>query len=359
MNKGIPRSLAFVIVLLSGRAFAFHVANAMTDPCHEEMTSTAFFEVIEQLDLEAVALPGDPGCWHRLAAGLIRTSGYDPSRLDDRQRFVLFSLLVGNRLTDTGGHSFTDMQAKRWFQTDRSDAAQYAHCLRGENDDGSAGDSKAVAGARAQILGLLAEGQRRRGLCPGGRIIRAGMYIDYYGRVEVPVHASWFLIGRALHTLQDTFSHTIRSERDDLEKIVTVMNFIDAVRPGHDETRDGLAHADNMDDCYSRDMAPLTAAAREASADFLRAVAADFYAGGDSNVAAVLGAWLTLDPECMRRDDRCGSLRWFEIARIRPSGDYLEQMIGCGPYGPAGGWSLIPFLLLALAISRLRHTPEP
>jgi len=338
---------------LNGSAVAFHVANGMTDPCHEEMTSTAFFETLPDLDIDAISLP-DGNRWRRVAAFLIDTSGYDPSQLNERQRFVLFSLLVGNRLTDTGGYSFTDMESKRWFQGDGSDEAQYAHCLRGELDDHLAGDSRAIAGTRAQILGLLSEGTCRLALTSTGQITRVGLYLDYYGQVEVSVHHAWFLIGRALHTLQDSFSHTIRSEQDDLKKIVTVMNFIEAVRPGHDETRDGLAHSDNMDNCYSEDMVPLTAAARQASADFLRAVASDFCKGGNSNVKGVLDEWLMLNPRCMRRDDRCGSLRWFKIARIQPSGDYLEQMIGCGQIGKASYSPWFLLLPLAIIIRRLK-----
>ncbi|MBW1810594.1 MAG: hypothetical protein JRJ19_13635 [Deltaproteobacteria bacterium] len=337
-----------IVVAFANRALAFHVANGLTDPCHEEMTATAFFETLARVDFGDVPLP-EGSCWQRLADDLIDTSGYDPARLDDRQRFVLFSLILGNRITDTGGHSFTDMEAKRWFQADRSDEAQYAHCLRGEGDDYLEGDLSAIAGTRAQILGLVADAARQLDLTPGRQIIGVGIYIDYYGKVEMPVHVSWFLIGRALHTLQDSFSHTIRSEDDGLMKIVTVMNFIDVVRPGYDESRDGLAHSDNMDECYSDDMAPLTAATRRASADFLRAVLEDFRTNGNAKVAGVLDDWMTLNPECMRQEDRCGSQGWFDIARIEPSGDYLEQMIGCGPGGLAGSswWFLLALVACA------------
>jgi hypothetical protein len=349
MKRSSATIVLFFVVAFAGRALAFHVANGLTDPCHEEMTATAFFETLARHDFSAVPLPSE-SCWHNLAADLIETSGYDPARLDERQRFVLCSLILGNRITDTGGHSFTDMEAKRWFQADRSDEAQYAHCLRGVGDDHLDGDSRAIAGTRAQILGLVADGAQELGLTPGRQIMGVGVYIDYYGEIEMPVHVSWFLAGRALHTLQDSFSHTIRSADDGLKKIVTVMNFIDTVRPGYEEVRDGLAHSDNMDECYSEDMAPLTAKTRRASSDFLRAVLEDFRTSGNSNVAGVLDDWLTLNPECMRHKDRCGSQAWFEIARIEPSGDYLEQMIGCGSGGPGGysWWFFLAFVVCAV-----------
>ena len=51
------------------------------------------------------------------------------------------------------------------------------------------------------------------------------MALDFYNRIQVDVWEPAFRPAEAMHTVQDSFAHTIRSEADDLKKIATALNY--------------------------------------------------------------------------------------------------------------------------------------
>ncbi len=337
-----------LLTVLAGRAQAYHVSSGLTPPCHEELTGSAFWNSLAGLPVLKLAPPAGK-TWRGVADRLIGLTGIHPDEIEEEQRFLLYSLILGARIVDTGGYSFTDFENKRRLQTDRRAEAQYAHALRAEDDDYEEGNAAAIEGLRSLILDLVAEGDDLLAGPADEQVIGVEIYLDFYGRVKTPVFAPYFLAGKALHAVQDSFSHTIRSDADGLRKIVTVMNFIDAVSPGYDENRDGLAHSDNMDDCYSEDVLELTHAARLASTEFLLAVH-HRYAGRDpAAVERFLDEWISLKPGCSPANNCCSNQRWLKIARKQPSGDYLADAMGCSSPGRPG-CGLLPLLMLYLLI---------
>jgi hypothetical protein len=164
----------------------------------------------------------------------------------------------------------------------------------------------------------------------GGAILLVPMTLDHYGTFEVPVWGPAYHIGRALHAIQDSFTHTVRSE--DLRTIYHHANFIDAIEGELEESRDGLAHSDYADKCgaESEEVADATVAA---SAELLRATATflDGTGDGDAAVDAALDAWMGFQEGCGIEADFCGS-PWEERARKEPTTAYL----GCAVAAPLG-----------------------
>jgi len=68
----------------------------------------------------------------------------------------------------------------------------------------------------------------------------------FYGEIDIEIFYPAFLMGRALHTIQDSFTHTIRN---DSLSILTVLNYADVVLRQHSEERDGPAHSERLDLC--------------------------------------------------------------------------------------------------------------
>jgi hypothetical protein len=64
--------------------------------------------------------------------------------------------------------------------------------------------------------------------------------LDFYNRFQGDVWEPAFRLAEAMHTVQDSFAHTIRSEADDLKKIATVLNYVDAISTDFNAERDGL-----------------------------------------------------------------------------------------------------------------------
>ena len=77
--------------------------------------------------------------------------------LTDAQKFLLFSVVVGIRSPDTGGHSVANLDDLRREQIDPSPDSQHLHCLRAPAEDGFAGDTSVLRGSEALIRQELSE----------------------------------------------------------------------------------------------------------------------------------------------------------------------------------------------------------
>jgi hypothetical protein len=267
-------ALGLGVVICARSARAFTIASGFTDSCHERLGLAAMAVVTEQLPLDAVVVPSD-GLWREVAtqlgAAVLGSAGSATApTLTDAQKFVLFSLVVGIRAPDTGGHSVSNLDDLRSAQVDPSPDSQHLHCLRAASEDGLAGDVAVLAGSEGLIRGALVEAAQA--IAAGAGHTRAPLYLDFYGQLEVEVDTGAYLVGRAMHTLQDCYSHTLRSA--DARTVFTVLNYIEAVEGNLDETRDGMAHSDTLDDCQRPELGPLVARAAAVSAALAAAAVA-------------------------------------------------------------------------------------
>ena len=173
--------------------------------------------------------------------------------------------------------------------------------------------------------------------------MKAKLYFDFYGLVDIDVWEPAYLVGRALHALQDSFAHTIRS--DDLQRIRHVLNYVDAIGGALDEKVDGLPHSDHMDTCEG-ETEPIARTASLASMALIGAINESLMNRDVRAVQVVLDEWVTYEPGCMAQNNYCDAM-WLPLARQAQTGPYLEALTGCGvlPSSPSGG--IIVLFLLA------------
>jgi hypothetical protein len=348
-------------LLWTTTAGAYTVGSSLSRPCHERITGRTFFELTREFAMAEDGIVPVPqsDTWQLIADSMIRNLGVDPAELNEMQRFIMLSLVVGVRSPDTDGHSLLDLRSLRAIHGDPSDEGQYSHCLRGRADDGPEGDVSAVAGTRRLILDRMDEAWSHFSLSDGRRrVIRVSAYLDFYGSIEVQVYAPFYYVGQALHALQDSFSHALRSDDDGLRTVVSVLNYIDAISSDFDERRDGLAHSDSLDRCGDPAADDLTAAARAATRDFVLAVRQEFSGADPDAVEAVLDAWLTYRPGCTFDNDYCGGGRWLDLLREEQTRPYLEAFFGCSAVPRRPGPGAVPTFLLLLGLARAVYGPR-
>lgn len=352
--------------LLASPAVAFTVESGFTTGCHERITAAGFLVSRASFPLVEPEEPPD-GEWVRLADYLAPETG----DLPPLERFILFSLIVGARAPDTEGGSLTNLSVLRAVHSDPE--GQYPHCLRAADDDYDEGNASALEGCRASILEnlrLAFESIRDE----PDELIEVPLTLDNYGSFDIDVNPAAYHLGRALHALEDSFTHTLRTP--DLRRVVHVMNYEAAIAGDLHEERDGIAHSNAVDSCAI--VASVTGgvvnrdrvfAAIEAVADLIRAFVraiTDLRAGETdltvlaAEVEAVLLKWLQLaDPadlgdftECSEANDYCDS-PWLESARLEPA----TPVLGCsaGPTSPSALAGLVFLGLLALARARHRR----
>jgi hypothetical protein len=304
------------------------VQSGYTDTCHETLSIAASEGGISEIPVSSVTIPKDDK-WKNLQREFLEMIDERTAALDDVQRFLVFSLVLGVREPDTDGHSTTNLESLRLSHADPEGDGQYQHASRAAADDYEMGDARAIEGSRRLILDLVEKAEDSFALPPDQQHIKVDFYLDFYGQIEVPVWAPLYFVGKAAHVLQDSFSHSIRADQDGLHSIVHVLNYVDAIYSGFDENRDGLAHSDHMDRCGSTDIEELVDAAVTATGELLVAVSRQFGGSDDGEVERVLDSWLILQPGCTKENDFCGNDRWLETVRKDQTGPYLKEAFSC------------------------------
>lgn len=334
MNFGrilIARCGVYAVILCflaPWHANAFAVQSGFTDPCHETLSITASEGILSEVPSSSVAIPKDDA-WQSLQREFLEMLDDRTVDLDDFQRFLLFSLVLGVRAPDTDGHSTTNLESLRMSHADPEGEGQYQHASRAAADDYEMGDGRAIEGARLMILNLVEQAEDYFALPPDQQNIKVDFYLDFYGQIKVPVWAPLYFAGKAAHVLQDSFSHSIRTDQDGLHSIAHVLNYVDAIHSGFDENRDGLAHSNHMDRCKSADIEEIVAAAVTATGELLVAASRQFDGTDNGAVERVLDNWLVLQPGCTKENDFCGNERWLETVRKDQTGPYLKKAFGC------------------------------
>lgn len=334
-------------------AAAYSLRTGVSETCHEKITTQALLDVLSGLDPDdRVPLPTSR-TWDRLSKAIVAAQGLAeryPQIAEPQPRLVLISVLIGVRSPDTEGHSVFNLDGLRRLHADPSPEGQYAHALRGPDDDGPAGDLAAVEGTRRAITELVEGIAAAVARPPEDQIITAEIYLDFYGLVPVEVWEPAYLLGRAMHAVQDSFAHAVRS--DDLMRVVHVLNYVDAIAGDLHVATDGLAHSDLMDTCdEDGPTAPMVMMATQATGELARAVLRRVNEADRQALPGFLDRWLTYEPGC----DPAGTCNsaWIEVARKEPTGPYLAEILGCRASpggGPGAGW----LLLLCLPLLRRR-----
>jgi uncharacterized protein (TIGR03382 family) len=244
------------------------------------------------------------------------------------------ALVIGVRFNDLKGFESLDLPALA--EVHHRQDGQNEHCLRRDSDDGPEGDVSAVAACRGFIASEI-DRALETDLTATEPVLVA---LAYEPSAEVGINSYAFHAGRALHALQDSFTHSFRSP--DGMRIRHVLNFVDpSEESDYSRGRDGFEHLSALDECRGSASADRRKTlATQASAELLAAIA-DTTGGVDGRRAralAVIDRWVVLEPGCTIENDWCEAPERLEA--------------GCSAT-PAG--SLSPMLLvLVLAIRRRR-----
>jgi len=232
--------------LLVGTAHAYTIQSEATKGCHEKVTREAWQNA-------RAAFP-------ETTAPLTAT-GDDQPLIDDLPFDVPRSLrdigsatlLLGVRDNDVKQHGPNDLENLSPVASDP--ALQPEHCLRAPDQDEPNGSRDAVQACReyirSQLIAAL-DGLDAAGKPDAQNREKLSVALAIRGTTDVWVPAFFLHAGRAMHALEDSFTHTFRNP-DAPGKIRVVLNFVEYSEGRLDESRDGPAHASEMDVCDDPD----------------------------------------------------------------------------------------------------------
>jgi hypothetical protein len=285
--RGTAHSVMLAFFAAPALAHAFTIESVATVACHEQVTSRALTQVSPPNGAQP-ALPSGPN------RGLAQTLAFTvPADADD----WTITYLIGARDNDLHGAAAADMD--RLSALHNADEGQEEHCLRAPAEDDAEGDASAIQNCRRYILSQIE------------KALGDDEQVDFLATERVLValrhqHQTLTLpryplqMGRAIHALQDSFTHTYRTT--DFHQVATVFNYVDpATAPSYVPERDGFEHRSDFDRCSATSgrEAGRVESAVAASAELLAAVGQD---GTRSERLAragpVLDRWLTLRPGC-------------------------------------------------------------
>lgn len=341
---------AIVTLLLALPSFAraYSLGTSVSDPCHERLT----LEALSRTTPPSIT-PAQDDTWPRLADYLSRSLDRDPeSNPEDAAR--LLASVLGVRAPDLQDVAPTDIDGLRHIHLD--DALQAEHFLRRSAHDYAAGNELAADDANALLRQLIEESAAAYDADPDGQNLRSiRVWVDGYGTIELRVWEPLFIAAKGLHLVQDSFSHTFRS--DDAQRVLSVHNYVDPLLNDYDPARDGPGHLSVFDGCTDAETAPLREAAVAASADFLQSLFTYWQARNPRPLDDFFDTWMSVDTNC----GACTS-RWVTIASrqeaLSQAGCTLSRAGSRGSArsedsSPTGALSLI--LIAALALLRPRR----
>jgi uncharacterized protein (TIGR03382 family) len=304
----------FIAVSTPFTALAFQVQSIATPGCHERITAHA---------LDAAGWPANL---------VVAENTREDRALADALAFTApegwtrpaLALLIGARDNDFHGAALGELP--ELSEVHLGSTYQVEHCLRAPEDDLGIGDEAALAACRAFILGELAQALDG----DPNEVVEVTVALrDQTALVPLPRYP--FHLGRAMHALQDSFTHTLRSA--DYRVVHAVFNYVDpALRTDYAAERDGHTHESVLDHCADENPvdAARAAAATTASAELMAAVG-DASPSSEARLvraAALLDDWLEYAPACAAGGAWC---------------DEAQQMlVDSGALGPAGGCAAAP-----------------
>lgn len=338
----ITGAVLLLLCLHPPQAGAFAVGSAFSDFCHEKISMNAYFgETPLPNPQYDISVPQDQA-WIKIAKYL--ESRLNVKARNDLDRMALISLFIGARYPDQQGFAIFDIKGLREIHMSAQD--QYAHSLRSPYDDYENGDRIAIHHTWMLINRLVQYSHLYyHAKDKSQRVQQVDFWLEHYGRIKVKVWMPLFLLGRAAHALQDSFSHTYRST--DTKSIYAVCNYLDGISKDYDEARDGPKHSDFLDICNEPEIKPLTEAATRATRELMGAVGYYWKTGKLERVVQVLDKHLAYKAGCGYARGYCDS-RWAELGKRAESSAPLSCNLGHSP-------AECLLVLGALAAIRLRQ----
>ncbi|MBI4209695.1 MAG: hypothetical protein HY538_08340 [Deltaproteobacteria bacterium] len=315
-------------------ANAFYIQTVLSSNCHEKMTASALGST------GFLQTPPSPTHYDEV---LFDNLQFDAGPFS--KDIFTISLVIGARWNDLHGNSSIDIDELQ--QVHNTESHQREHCLRQRDQDGEQGNVEAIEDCKDFIREMF-ENILTTATATGslGPTIRGDFpeYILYRGTMDVSLSVLYFNAGRAIHAIQDSFSHVYRTFTTDsatnLKVIETVLNWPDYVRGEVDESRDGPEHSFTLDDCEcDRTSSDVTVdTAIEASTEFLALLSDADPSNPDSldarraRLETFLTDWFTVQPGCNADNNFCSNASHVEAdVDCGDSNDKLgaESVLGC------------------------------
>ena len=336
-----PVAAALLIVCLGAAphaAFAYTIKNELSAGCHEVIT-TAALRTVRSDGRTAPPLPATSD-----EQALIGDLQFVPD--PDMQDLGAATLLMAVRDNDLKGRSADDLTQLALVHG--SPDGQEEHCLRSASEDEPGGTQAAIADCQAFILGRITEaiaGLDAAGQPDPTNRTTLTVYLSLRGQVDAPLPTYYVKMGQAIHAIEDSFTHTYRTP--DSTKITVTLNWIDKVGGNLVESRDGPAHAAQLDRCDDPDALRTTrhALAVKAAVGVLTATL-DPQMSSDQKMAAagaVLTTYLSYSPGCTSDNGWCNA----------PERAYADSSCGChvgkarGTLGATIAAGLVAFIAVA------------
>ncbi len=324
-------------VLLSSTrvAHAYEIHTAISDGCHEMITFDALRRFRDENGLEAKFFMS------RGEKTLIRDSPFTvPSDLDD---LGAFTLALANRSVDLKGNEPDDLD--KITKIHGNPENQPEHCLRRPRDIGESGAAQALDACRSTIMAgvdaAIATLDTNGSIDPSDRT-ELDAFIEFQSSLEVELPSFHVEMGKALHTLQDSFTHQLRG--DGHSEVHTVLNYAEYAEGSINEAEDGPPHSPEMDKCKGLDdlRRARLSTATTASYELLTAVLATEGSADDRRQAAsaVLDNYLTIKEGCTLDNRWCDA----EDAQYPP-----EPAAGCTVAATRATGVLFPPLFTAMS----------
>jgi hypothetical protein len=338
----VARAVLVVALLASPCARAYTVSTFISDGCHELLTDDALRAVRAQAPAAAPVVGIDEA--DRAFVDDL------PLELPTGSDLAAVTLLIGVRDNDLKGRGSTDLQALALIHGDP--ATQDEHCLRNLEDEEPNGTAPAVARCRAFILGRVGDALdflASDGTPDAANRLALPVSLAIRGETSVLLPGFYVRLGQALHALQDSFSHSYRT--DDSMAITTSLTWLHPIDDDLDESIAGPPHSSVLDRCVGLDdlRATRLAVAGQAS----RALIAAALGPGPREArlaaaGAVLDTYLTVSPGCDAANAWCNA----------PEHAYAtEPTAGCALAGRSrpAGVTISALLLLAILLARRRR----
>jgi hypothetical protein len=336
----LPFGIAAALWSASARAYSY--GTVATDPCHEDVSAAALRQI--RIDLPNV-VPIAPSADEK---AMVEDLQFDVR--SDMRDAAGATLLAAVRDNDLKGRSPLDIEqlgaihgAPNW---------QAEHCLRGPDHDEPDGSERALVACRQFIKNSVLDALN--GLDADGNVdpairLELAINLSIRGAVSMALPRFYVSMGRALHTLQDGFTHTWRTS--DRLRVTVVLNWIDETENRLVESRDGPPHAAELDRCDDPDEIRRLnrELATRASIELFRAALEPTHSREQKEQAIdeVLERYLTHEPGCSAAN------RWCDA----PERAYADAEQGClcraaGSRGKGSPAVLLTLLVLGAAVSR-------
>ena len=350
MRPGLLLATFALTALCAPPASAWQIEDPIHQPCHERLSQAALTRA--GYVTEPRPLTGDDA---RLRDNL----EFDASPYD--ANIYALSLVLGVRNADT--HGGADFSFGNNANAANAPDDQRAHCLRTASQDGPEGDAAAVADCRAWIESLywqaLTSLDADGNVSPDART-DATVATEFQGSVSYPLSGVYYFAGRAIHAVQDSFTHSFRSP--DGRRIRHVFNWSDQVSCTLDEAHDGHGHETVLDDCQDGDPseAERFELATQASSDLLSALTEPgSHAERAERIAAFLESWMSYEPDCTLENAYCESpvYDWLKHSSRSDKGicDGPLNCANASPARPVGHGVLVATALALAALGRRRR----